>query len=435
MRTSRLCLLVLLIGGLGSGAAAQGFNRRYDPIVPGNAQFAWGVEQLPSGDLLVIHNQLPWIDSLYYNSRTGSLVVDQYGGVLADSILHTPYVDAFPGWSNPADRLLDGSIIGGGATTDTNDLHRVLLYRFASNGTPIGFTEIQPTPDDWIAYQCKRASDGGVVFTGVTDATGFQDIFLLKTDSLGNVQWWQTYGHPTRLDYSASVDLAPDGGFYIGGFYPQTTTKYLQWVIRTDSVGNLIWQEFRGSLQDESYTFNAAVLSTSDSMVVYASGLYSGGNDQQTWPQLAKLDTAGNTIWDKTYGTAFFGTGFFAAAEVPGNHDLIACGQRYYQTMGGIPYSKGLLLRTNSQGDSLWMREYFYYDSLMTDGEGTLRDVQPTPDGGFVAVGAAYGSISGNNPPGLSQDVWVLKVDSMGCVQPGCHIITGIESQVTNLTD
>ena len=45
------------------------------------------------------------------------------------------------------------------------------------------------------------------------------------------------------------------------------------------------------------------------------------------------------------------------------------------------------------------------------------------------------GSIAGNDPPGASQDVWVLKVDSMGCVQPGCHIITGIESQVTNLTD
>ncbi|MBK9275397.1 MAG: T9SS type A sorting domain-containing protein [Flavobacteriales bacterium] len=177
------------------------------------------------------------------------------------------------------------------------------------------------------------------------------------------------------------------------------------------------------------------MLATSDGHITYAAGKYSGGNDQQHWPNLVKLDTAGNELWDETYGTAFFGTGFFSLAEVPGSHDLIACGQRYYQTMGGIPYSKGLLLRTNSQGDSLWMREYFYYDSLMTDGEGTLRDVQPTPDGGFVAVGAAYGSISGNNPPGLSQDVWVVKVDSMGCIEPGCHIITGITTQVTNLKD
>jgi hypothetical protein len=34
---------------------------------------------------------------------------------------------------------------------------------------------------------------------------------------------------------------------------------------------------------------------------------------------------------------------------------------------------------------------------------------------------------------GFSQDVWVVKVDSMGCLEPGCHLITGMETQVTNL--
>ncbi|MBK9275399.1 MAG: hypothetical protein IPM49_12800 [Flavobacteriales bacterium] len=226
---------------------AQGFNKRYDPIVPGNAQFAWGLELLDNGNILVVHNQLPWIDSLFYNSRTGSLVVNGTSGAsLSDEILHTPLVDAFPGWSNPTDKLPDGSFIGGGATTDTTDLHRILLYRFDANGNPSGYIEIQPSPSDWIAYQCKRDRDGGIVLTGVTDATGFQDIFLLKTDSVGNVQWWQTYGHPTRADYATSVDILPDGGYCIGGEYPLTLNNVVQWVIRTDSLGNLIWQQPRG---------------------------------------------------------------------------------------------------------------------------------------------------------------------------------------------
>ncbi len=91
---------------------------------------------------------------------------------------------------------------------------------------------------------------------------------------------------------------------------------------------------------------------------------------------------------------------------------LIACGQKWFQTDGGFAYRKGILVRANSEGDSLWMREYVYYDSLMNDGQGLFRDVQPTADGGFVAVGQTAGSISGNNPPGLSQDVWVVKVDT-----------------------
>ena len=75
------------------------------------------------------------------------------------------------------------------------------------------------------------------------------------------------------------------------------------------------------------------------------------------------------------------------------------------------------------------MRNYLYQDSTVSNGRGILRDVQPTPDGGFIAVGMAF---SGG---GYSQDVWVIKTDSMGCLEPGCHLITGMETQITNLRD
>lgn len=431
-RSIKVLLVAVLHWSLSSSAAAQAFNRRYDPIVPGNPQFAWAIEQNASGQFIAVCNS-PWIDSLFYSSKLMTVVIDENGDEIASYRLDTPLKAGYPGWSNSSLVLPDGRITVAGTTVDPTDTMRSALYWFSASGEPLSYIEILPIAMEWITYQHKNTPDGGFILTGVTSATGFQDIFLLKTDSLGNVQWWQTYGHPTRADYATSVDILPDGGYCIGGEYPLTLNNVVQWVIRTDSLGNLIWQQPRGLPVESS--FNAAVLATSDGHITYAAGKYSGGNDQQHWPNLVKLDTAGNELWDKTYGTAFFGTGFFSLAELPGSHDLIACGQRYYQAMGGIPYSKGLLLRTNSQGDSLWMREYFYYNSLMTDGAGTLRDVQPTPDGGFVAVGAAYGSISGNNPPGLSQDVWVVKVDSLGCIEAGCNIITGIESQVTNLSE
>jgi len=63
----------------------------------------------------------------------------------------------------------------------------------------------------------------------------------------------------------------------------------------------------------------------------------------------------------------------------------------------------------------------------VTGGQGQLRDVQPTPDGGFIAVGMAFPG------GGYTQDVWVIKTDSMGCLEPGCHLITGMATQITNL--
>nr|MDQ3100200.1 hypothetical protein [Bacteroidota bacterium] len=89
-----------------------------------------------------------------------------------------------------------------------------------------------------------------------------------------------------------------------------------------------------------------------------------------------------------------------------------------------------LLMRTATDGDSLWMRDYVFYDDQVEICEGFLRDVQPTSDGGFIAVGSAF------MVPGLySQDVWVVKVDQHGCLEPGCHLITGMETQITNMRD
>src|SRR5690606_27236541 len=110
--------------------------------------------------------------------------------------------------------------------------------------------------------------------------------------------------------------------------------------------------------------------------------------------------------------------------------DIIACGVSYD---GG--QQQGLLLRTTSNGDSLWMHNYAFHDSVIDQGSGRFWDVLPTPDGGFIAAGAAYQPFNAPYPPGYSADAWVVKVDSMGCIVPGCDGLTGITEQFTNLSD
>lgn len=417
-------------------AAAQGgFQVRHDAFGWGYPRFGFSVEQNAEGEFLVFSNG-DYIDTttnLYWSSIVGAERFTAEGVFLNEDTLWQTDRATYVGWSNCSTVLSDGRFLVTGSTFQAGDTNRIGFYWFDVNGELLDHKEILPNSRSWITYQHKNSLDGGFILTGVTSATGVQDIFLLKTDSLGNVEWWQTYGHPTRLDYSASVDLAPGGGYYVGGFYPQTTSGFVQWVLRTDSVGGLLWEVFRGIPVGE--TPNAAVLSTMDGTLVYAAGKHNGGPDEEHWPQLVKLDTLGNELWDKTYGEAVFGTGFFSVAEVPSSGDLIACGQKWYQTDGGFPYRKGILVRADSDGDSLWMREYFYYDSVLVDCQGVFRDVQPTPDGGFVVVGEARGNINGNNPPGLSVDVWVVKVDSLGCIEPGCNIPLGITTQITNLRD
>src|SRR5437667_68058 len=65
-------------------------------------------------------------------------------------------------------------------------------------------------------YQCKQTNDGVFVIIGVTDIFN-TDILLIKTSSLGSIQWQKTYGG-AGVDYGYTVDICKDGGYIIGGY-------------------------------------------------------------------------------------------------------------------------------------------------------------------------------------------------------------------------
>jgi hypothetical protein len=120
---------------------------------------------------------------------------------------------------------------------------------------------------------------------------------------------------------------------------------------------------------------------------------------------------------------------FNTGKECP-NGDVIGAGGTYVNQ--SALNDRGLLVRTSSTGDSLWMFTYEYQDSIVTNGRGRFFDVLPTADGGFIAAGVVQIPFGGPYPVDYSQDTWVVKVDSLGCIVPGCTGV-GIEEQVTNL--
>lgn len=280
-----------------------------------------------------------------------------------------------------------------------------------------------------IGGQAKVDRDGGYLLCGQEVLTTTADALIQKSDSMGMVLWRATYGEQTTNELVVSVSLAPGGGYYLGGLraYPNMIDK--PWVLRVDAQGELLWEHTYGDPLGDSP--NAHIETLADSSCVFVSAFPQQAG-QGGILCMVKIDADGNTVWSHVYGEEAVNTTFFAVKEVEPFGDLITCGQSYQENGD----RKGVLLRVNSNGDSLWMRHYFYADSLLDDGEGTLRDLLPTEDGGFIAVGAVNGSASGNNPPQYNQDIWVLKVDSLGCIIPGCDdFSTVITLQATNLKE
>ena len=397
------------------------FDRRYDSFGLGYTQMAWSVEQRSPGGYLVVH--LSGYDEPTPHFVTALLCIQEDGAL--DSIETTLIsgLNTYPGWSNSSGSCRDGGVVIGGGVNETDDIQSAYLFRFDSSGGFIEQHRYLPYGSSWIGRQAKQTLDGGYVLCGdvnVTNGNGF----LLRTDSAGELIWAQEYGGAST-DYMVSVDLV-GSGFYLGGMYKPPGANYQRWVTRVDSFGEIVWERIWGNSYDDT---NAHIVTSADGHVVLGSHWPTPIVSGQTKNlYLAKLDSAnGQTIWEGRYGSPTGNTNLFAVKEVTPFGDLIATGQA---TLGPLQ-ENGVLLRTAANGDSLWMRYYQYGDSLITGGAGQLRDVLPTPDGGFIAVGAAYGV--SQNGQSYGQDVWVIKVDSMGCLEPGCHLITGMETQITNL--
>jgi len=102
-----------------------------------------------------------------------------------------------------------------------------------------------------------EASDGGLVLAGDTRSYGAEsaDFWLIKTDGSGNMKWNKTYGG-SRHDRAYSLIETSDGGYTLAG---ETRSygagNYDVWLVKTDGSGNLEWnRNYGGELNDRAYS-------------------------------------------------------------------------------------------------------------------------------------------------------------------------------------
>ncbi len=356
--------------------------------------------------------------------------LDPQGNLLWEKRHKVPRNSLFLGWADCCDSTMSGGYVTAGslAGLDIPDAQtQVRLMRYNADGDTLWTRTFADSGHFMIGNQVKQTTDGGFLIVGWTGPSDYYDDqgFAIKTDSMGNEQWRHTYGLAgIAIDaFTAAVEL-PNGYILTGLSYPQMDNSEM-YAMRVDLLGNSIWTQRWGGPFDDSQVHSTL---GQDGTVILAGGYAYALDGESTVPYLARIDTSdGSIVWERQYGESLFGTLLFAAKELP-NTDLIACGVTYE---GGN--QQGLLLRTKANGDSLWMRNYAFHDSVIDQGTGRFWDVLPTADGGCIAAGVAYNPFGGPYPPGYSQDAWVVKVDSMGCVVPGCNGVVGITEQVTNL--
>ncbi|MFZ8825540.1 MAG: hypothetical protein ACO2OT_01695 [Candidatus Caldipriscus sp.] len=224
------------------------------------------------------------------------------------------------------------------------------------------------------ASSIQQTSDGGYIVAGETYSfcVGWDDIFLIKTDANGNIQWVKTYGG-TSIDGAYFVQQTSDGGYimagYTGSFGAGSADIIL---IKTDANGNIQWAKTYGGISHDGAYF---VQQTSDGGYIMAgyTGSFGAGSADII---LIKTDANGNIIWAKTYG----GTDYDWASSVQQTSDggYIVAG---YTGSFGAGWEDIFLIKTDANGNIQWAKTY----------GGTSIDgayfVQQTSDGGYIMAG------------------------------------------------
>lgn len=144
-----------------------------------------------------------------------------------------------------------------------------------------------------------ETSDSCLVVVGFTDSygAGFFDVYLFKTDTAGNILWWKTYGG-TEGDWGYGVHETHDGGFIVCGYTGSFSTGSDIYLIKTDSLGDSLWTR---TYDIYEYSQAYSVIETHDNEFALT-GVTSmtAGGDRDLF--VLKIDEQGDTICHLTVG-------------------------------------------------------------------------------------------------------------------------------------
>ncbi len=251
----------------------------------------------------------------------------------------------------------------------------------------------------------------------------YWDLWVVKLDRCGNIQWEKSFG---GTGYESARDLAqtPDGGFIILGETNSTNggvvagfggTKDI-WLLKLDLIGNLQWQKRYGgngldignqvSILDDGNYLVAASSSSNDGDITgnHGSGGYTDG-------VLLKIDPSGSLLWSKCFGGSkndelldieIIGGRIYVAGYANSTDGDIPANQKNYDVW---------LLSLDKNGNKIFSKIYggsqndvAYSMSQGADGTLALAGYTTSNDGD---VSGAKGS----------QDFWILNITTNGLLR------------------
>lgn len=296
----------------------------------------------------------------------------------------------------------DGGFIIAGTLNSGTPTSKVALVKTDASGNPL-WSKSYGGASFESGSQVKQTLDGGYVVVGSTKSFGiqFDDIYIIKTDGNGNLQWSKNIHHNVGdgVDVGNSIAQLSDSSYVVCGRVGNTLTSSNDaGLIKLNKNGSLQWAKYYGGSGDDGGNSVVPTLDGGYAMTGYTESYGAGGSDVF----LVKTTSNGILQWNVSFGGTNYEYGQSIIQSTDG-HFIVG---GVTQSFGGgmIDY---YLNKFDPSGIFVWTKTFG------GSGSDWAYSIVERPDRSIFTVG---------NAPSFSNGIYVVKTDSSG--HSGCNEFT-----------
>lgn len=271
---------------------------------------------------------------------------------------------------------------------------------------------------------------------------GLNVVRLVKTDTLGNIIWQKQFSDYNKCGIAQKIIADNSGGIYIAinwqDFCNNTTKiEHLSQINikHIDKYGNIVKETFSPTDQSKYYIqlidslWNGAndfivdsnnyIIATSQAIELYQPQrhLYI--------PAIVNLSIDGHINWDvKIESFRNVISDFFRIIKSNSNDGYIVVGESI-DSLNSSSNNSALISKISNSGELIWRRYYTYWNE--SGAPSSFYDITSAKDGGYYIIGESFDLLDTTQ---AKSKAWLLKVDSFGCLVPGCQTINSINLEI-----
>ena len=308
------------------------------------------------------------------------------------------------GWNAAYSPFDEGIIIVGRQQKNVNEQTDLWAIKTDSRGM-IEWQKAIGGVQNEEGYDVIATSDGGFLFVGYTWSFGnAQQIYIVKTDFHGNIEWEKVYGG-SNWDVGNAVIEVAGGGFVIAGYSnsPGISSGNTDvYIIKINSSGQQIWHKAYGSKVFPYHEWAYDIVETADhSLLIVGARDYYGNKKRNNL--LIKVTSNGELLWEKelVQGDQVDASAYSISYAGSGNYFICSMENSLAKPDSYHPQ----ITKIDVEGNIDWQRVF------LADGKKYHRfNSTPTRDGGLVIIGSSQREVS----TGYDQDAFMVRIDYKG---------------------